>query len=257
MKVNVIYCLVAIVCMAVVGPKTSYGTPPALLPDLAVSEVKVTSISGGKIEYCYRVVNNGNDTANLEGVVVGGLLSADENADAADTAAGSHSLSGSLKGGQSIYCCCAGLAVVNPPETPHLVVTVDVNNAVNESDESNNSTAAEVTSVFTDKQAPAEQPPTLVERTYPQTDIIVRARPSQTIVFEPPAPPTFVFLPQVVTAPRVINMQPPTARQVIVIGGEVPSIQIPEGLLEYKPPCLCIPSAPSLAPQPSVLQGNE
>lgn len=249
MKINVNCCLVAMVCMAVIGPKSVYGTPTTALADLSVSEVMVTSISGGKIEYCYRVVNNGQASANLEGVVVRGMLSADEHADAADTPAGSHTLSGKVDAGQSIFCCCAGLVAVNPPQTPYLIITVDADNAVKESDESNNSKSVDVTSVFTDKQDPAPSPPTILERTYAQTDIIVKARPSQTIVFEPPAPPTFVFLPQVVTSPRVINMQPPTGRQVIVIGNNAQALQIPEGLLEYKPPCLCVPSGAPLPPQ--------
>lgn len=215
--------------------------------DLTIEKVKVTSVDAQKVEFCYVIRNIGTEPVNLDGVVVSAALSADEHHDAGDVKAGSQTLSNVLEPGQAIQCCCAGLATINPPQTPFLVMTVDVENAIKKSDESNNSAWAALTDAFV-KEEPEDKPPALVQRPYPKSDIVVKARPAPTIIFEPPAPPTFVFLPQTITAPRVIIMQKPSAPQVIVIGGDDHGLQIPQSILTPKPPCLCLPA-------PSVLNG--
>jgi hypothetical protein len=229
-------------------------------PDLVIEDVKVTSVTATKVEFCYRVRNIGNGSANLAGVVVTAVLSADEDGDATDTPAGYQNLSGKLAASQCIYCCCAGIAKINPPETPYLIVCVDPENVVQESDKTNNCGVGQIHDAFADPPAPGDQPPTVVARPYPQDTIVVKARPAQTIVFEPPHPPNFVFLPQTVVHPRVINMQPPSAPKVIIIGRDPKGIQLPPELLEYKPDCLCVPcqqghGAPQ-KPQHSVLRGG-
>lgn len=242
------------------GPGAGASSGQTVTPDLVVEAVKVTSATGKKVEFCYKVRNAGNSLASLEGVVVTAALSADEDHDATDTVAASQTLSGKLGAGQCIYCCCAGFATINPPETPYLVVTIDSSNLVQESDKTNNSGVGQLHDAFTEPPAPEDQPPTVVQRPYVQDTIVVKARPAQTIVFEPPHPPNFVFLPQTVVQPRVINMQPPSAPKVIIIGGDRHGIQIPPELLEYKPDCLCIPCQQRLGPpQPatrSVLKGG-
>lgn len=249
---------IAFICC---GPGAGPSFGQSVTPDLMVQAVKVTSVTGDKIEFCYKVCNVGNELANLDGVVVTAALSADENHDATDTQVASQTLSGKLAANECSYCCCAGLAKINPPETPYLVVTVDTENAAQESDETNNSGVGQLYDAFAEPPASEDQPPKVVRRPYPQDTIVVKARPAQTIVFEPPNPPNFVFLPQTVVDPRVINMQPPSAPRIIVIGKDPCGIQIPPSLLQYKPDCLCVPSKiGSQAPQPageSVLRGLE
>jgi hypothetical protein len=247
-------CLAGIAAIALIccGPGAGASFGQSVTPDLMVQAVKVTSVTGDKVEFCYRVCNVGKGVANLDGVLVTAAVSADEDHDAADAKVASQTLSGTLAASQCIYCCCAGLAEINPPETPYLVVTVDADNVVQESDETNNSGVGQLYEAFDEPPAPEDQPPKVVERPYPQDTIVVKARPAQTIVFEPPHPPNFVFLPQTVVDPRVINMQPPSAPKIIVIGKDPCGIQIPPSLLKYKPDCLCVPSKiGSQTPQPA------
>jgi hypothetical protein len=252
---------IAVIVLIFCGPGAGTSFGQSVTPDLVVQTVKVTSVTGEKVEFCYKVRNVGNASASLDGVLVKAALSADESHDATDTTAGSQTLSGTLEAGQCIYCCCAGLAKINPPETPYLVVTVDADNAVRESDETNNSGVGQLHDAFAEPPAPEDQPPTVVERPYPQDTIVVKARPAQTIVFEPPHPPNFVFLPQTIVDPRVINMQPPSAPKVIVIGKDPCGIQLPPSLLQYKPDCLCVPCQQRHGSPPSatrsVLRGDE
>lgn len=231
----------AVVVFTFCGPGAGTVLGQSVTPDLIIQEVKVTSVTGQKVEFCYKVCNLGNGEASLEGVLVTAALSADEHHDAADTKAASQTLSGTLAAGQCIYCCCAGLADVNPPETPYLVVCIDPENAVQESDKTNNCGVGQLHDAFAEPPAMEDAPPTVVSRPYPRETIVVKARPAQTIVFEPPHPPNFVFLPQTVVEPRVINMQKPSAPKLIVIGGGECGVQIPAELFKHKPDCLCVP----------------
>ena len=205
-------------------------------PDLTVDEVEITSIDNGYVEYTYRITNLGKSPAKLSGVVATGAFSADKRFDSADIPSGSHKLSGVLAPGSSIHCSCVGL--IKDESLEFLVVNVDTGNALDELNEDNNSNHAEHARARHKEPKPET---TIIDRADSTSKFLVKAAPPPTLIFEAPHPPTFVFLPQAATGPRIIRMQPQPRPQLYVIdGGGHSRLPIPRSLLEYKPPCICI-----------------
>ncbi|MCI5144342.1 MAG: hypothetical protein D3923_02165 [Candidatus Electrothrix sp. AR3] len=129
----------------------------AVLPDLVVTSLKVTSVTSDSIEYSYTIKNIGAVPANLDGptaenfdnVSVQALLSADTLFDnSGDIPAGGTVIGisplGDLDPGETFNGSFAASAVVDTSATPYLVLKVDWGDVVDESDENNNTLAEKI-----------------------------------------------------------------------------------------------------------------
>ena len=128
-------------------------------PDLVVSALSVTAHTATSITYAYTIKNIGTAPANMDGptsadadnLSVQAYLSADTiygnagDIPAGGTIVGTSPL-GFLNPGQTISGTFTSTATVNPSATPYLVLKVDQDNLVDESDETNNTASALIVS---------------------------------------------------------------------------------------------------------------